>query len=127
VASLHVLNIAGRQRMLSQRIAKLCLMISLAADPSHLIQLRESIELFQKAIDYLCQVPLSSEAIRDNLKVEVSEWRRLRDLLDDTVQASALTQVCDASDRLLDVSEQLTDQYEQAMQILIGDRIGRMA
>ena len=29
VASLHVLNVAGHQRMLSQRIAKLCFMLAI--------------------------------------------------------------------------------------------------
>ena len=44
----------------------------------------------------------------------------------DAYRRNAIAQVSDASERLLDVSERLTDQYEQAMQVLIGDRIGRM-
>ncbi len=41
VASLHVLNVAGRQRMPSQRIAKLCLRLALDSSGSRLTQLRE--------------------------------------------------------------------------------------
>ena len=126
VASLHVLNVAGRQRMLSQRITKLCFMLALAPSGARLTQLRELAATFQIALDYLCNVPLSSVAIRENLQTGLVEWRRLHATLDAIGDANAIAQVSDASERLLDVSERLTDQYEQAMQVLIGARIGRM-
>ena len=78
-------------------------------------------------MDYLCSVPLSSQAIRENLRTALSEWQRLAAALEHIGQADVLSNVCDASERLLDVTERLTDHYEQAMQMLIGDRIGRMA
>lgn len=126
VASLHVLNVAGRQRMLSQRITKLCFMLALEPSGARLTPLRELAATFQIALDYLCNVPLSSVAIRENLETGLVEWRRLHATLDAIGDANAIAQVSDASERLLDVSERLTDQYEQAMQVLIGDRIGRM-
>lgn len=127
VASLHVLNVAGRQRMLSQRIAKLCLTLALEPSGGRLTQLRELTATFQTAMDYLCSVPLSSESIRENLRTALTEWQRLAAALEHIGQADVLGKVCDASERLLDVSERLTDRCEQAMQMLIGDRIGRMA
>ena len=126
VASLHVLNVAGRQRMLSQRITKLCFMLALEPSGARLAQLRELAATFQIALDYLCNVPLSSVAIRENLQTGLVKWRRLHATLDAIGDANAIAQVSDASERLPDVSERLTDQYEQAMQVLIGDRIGRM-
>lgn len=126
VASLHVLNVAGRQRMLSQRITKLCVILALNPSGERLLQLRDMAGTFQTALDYLVGVPLSSPAIRDNLQAGLLEWQRLHALLDTITDTGALAQVCSASERLLDVSERLTDQYEQAMQMLIGDRIGRM-
>src|SRR5262249_12249174 len=41
VTTLHILNVAGRQRMLSQRIAKLCFLLALAPDPARLHELRD--------------------------------------------------------------------------------------
>jgi AmiR/NasT family two-component response regulator len=126
VASLHVLNVAGRQRMLSQRITKLCFLLALEPSGSRLTNLRELTASFQKAMDYLIDVPLSSAAIRVNLQAATTEWQRLSVTLESLDQTDALVHISDASERLLDVIERLTDQYEQAMQMLIGDRIGRM-
>ncbi len=101
-------------------------MLALEPIGARLTQLRELAATFQIALDHLCNVPLLSVAIRENLQVDLIEWRRLHTTLDAIGDANAITQVSDASERLLDVSERLTDQYEQAMQVLIGDRIGRM-
>lgn len=112
---------------MSQRIAKLCLTLALEPSGGRLAQLRELTATFQTAMDYLRSVPLSSASIRENLRCALTEWQRLAAALDHIAQADVLGQVCDASERLLDVTERLTDHYEQAMQMLIGDRIGRMA
>ena len=126
VASLHVLNVAGRQRMLSQRIAKLCFLLAIKPQDTLVVQLNEMTDTFQKAMDYLSEMPLSSAAIRQNLQAATLEWDRLRATLGAMHDLSALGPISDASERLLDMVERLTDQYEQAMQVLIGDRIGRM-
>lgn len=126
VASLHVINLAGRQRMLSQRIAKLCFLIALAPSGARLTQLRELIASFQSAMDHLAGVPLTSPAIVADLQAATTEWQRLRSTLEALEKPDALDRISDASERLLVVMERLTDRYEQAMQVLIGDRIGRM-
>ena len=126
VASLRVLNVAGRQRMLSQRIAKLCFMLAIEPGETQLSQLRELAVAFQDAMNYLRDVPLSSVAIRDDLQIALAEWERLSLTLDTIGRADALADISDSSERLLHVVERLTDHYEQAMQMLIGDRIGRM-
>jgi AmiR/NasT family two-component response regulator len=126
VASLHVINVAGRQRMLGQRIAKLCFMLALAPTPAQLAQLRELSGSFQSALDQLQRLPLSSESICHDLDIAVDEWQRLRSAIESIADATALGRIRAASERLLDASERLTDQYEQAMQTLIGDRLGRL-
>ena len=126
VSSLHVLNVSGRQRMLTQRISKLCFMLALDPTAQRIAHLRALVEQFQAAMDYLQEVPLSSAGIRDNLAMVVADWSRLRELLLSLGDPTTLDQVSNASERLLDVFERLTDQYEQAMQMLIGDRLGRM-
>lgn len=126
VESLHVLNLAGRQRMLSQRIAKLCFLIALEPGADRLAELRQLIGSFQTAMEQLATVPLSAPAIVAELRSATHEWQRLRTALEALQRPEALTAIAEASERLLGVIERLADQYEQAMQTLIGDRIGRM-
>ena len=47
-------------------------------------------------------------------------------MLDAISAPNTLAWASDASERLLQASARLTDLYEQAMQMLIGDRLGRM-
>jgi AmiR/NasT family two-component response regulator len=126
VGSLHVINVAGRQRMLGQRIAKLCFMVALEPTAPRLAELNTLSTSFQAALDFLQKLPLWSPTIASNLEKSVLEWQRLKDTLGDMSSAAALPRVANASERLLEASERLTDQYEQAMQTLIGDRTGRM-
>jgi len=125
-ASLHVINVAGRQRMLGQRIAKLCFMLALAISPPRVAQLRTLTQTFQAALDHLRTLPLTSEAIAGSLQTVELEWQRLARSLVSISAPNALAEVADASERLLEASEQLTDQYERAMQMLIGDRLGKL-
>ena len=126
VASLHVINVAGRQRMLGQRIAKLCFMLALDPSPAILDRLRALKPTFQSALAYLEGVPLSSPSIRADLDAALGEWRSLQEALAVIDDTAALGRISDASERLLDASERLTDQYERAMQMLIGDRLERL-
>ena len=124
--SLRILNIAGRQRMLSQRIGKFCFLLAIEPQPQRAAQLSSLTEAFQKGMDFLTGAPLSSASIRADLDAALVEWKQLTTLLASIGDASALSQISDATEKLLDISERLADQYEQAMQILIGDRMGRM-
>ena len=125
VASLSILNISGRQRMLSQRMTKLCFRLALDPDGARLEQLHGLMAQFQRAMEHLQKVPLSSPAILACLQPALAEWARLRAALDAIGDREALRHVAEASERLLDWTERLTDQYEQAMQVLIGDGFGR--
>jgi AmiR/NasT family two-component response regulator len=124
--SLHVLNIAGRQRMLSQRIAKLCFLLALEPSGERVKQLRQSTAEFQAALDHLIVVPLSSRAINSTLQAVTEEWRRMKEALESLHDFAVLNRVAAISERLLETIDRLTAQYEQAMQILVGDRLGRL-
>ena len=126
VASLHILNVAGRQRMVSQRIAKLCFLLALDPMAEHLTQLQTLRAAFQTALDYLCVAPLSSPLIRDTLNKAIALWQQLDRCLDNLSDPATLAETATIADRLLAGSESLADQYEQAMQLLMGERIGTM-
>ncbi len=124
--SLRILNIAGRQRMLSQRICKFCFLLALEPRPARAEQLSRLIEAFQKAMDFLIAAPLTSTSIQTALDAARAEWKHLTGLLEKTGEATTLSQISEAAEKLLGIFEHLTDQYEQALQVLIGDRMGRM-
>ena len=77
VESLHVINVAGRQRMLGQRIAKLCFLLALEPSGPTLAQLHALTGTFQTALDHLSRLPLSSAPIRDSLETATTAWQRL--------------------------------------------------
>ncbi len=125
-ANLHVLNVAGRQRMVCQRITKLCFLLALQPSAERLAELRELTGSFQAALDYLAAAPLSSEVIRDSLQSTTAQWRRMSTALGALQEAGALALISETSEQLLTIIERLAGHYEHAMQILIGDRIGRL-
>jgi AmiR/NasT family two-component response regulator len=126
IATLRVLNVSGRQRMLSQRIAKLCFFLALAPDESTLAKLRDLTTAFQAALDYLAAAPLTTPSIAADLVATQAQWLRLQSALVDLRHEMALVEIAQASEQLLDKTERLTEQYEHAMQTLIGDRLGSM-
>jgi AmiR/NasT family two-component response regulator len=124
--SLYVLNIAGRQRMLSQRIAKLCFLLAFETTSERLLQLQELSGAFQMALDLLGQAPLSSQSINNSLRAVGVQWLRMKEALSTLQHAGALTQIAQASEQLLEALDVLSIHYEQAMQVLVGDRLGRL-
>ena len=125
-ASLHVINVAGRQRMLGQRIARSCFLLAIDVAQPLVSELRTMAVAFEAALDHLRTLPLSSKALVAGLQAVDAAWRRLHRALDAIAAPHALADVADASERLLDACERLTDLYEQAMQLLIGDRLGKL-
>ncbi len=121
--SLQVLNLAGRQRMLSQRFAKYALLNAL---PGYVVRqsdataLREARDGFEQAQHYLNNIPLSTPAIGHFLARAKLDWQCL---LQGATQAHGTIgqqQVLDASEALLGVFDQLSATYESSMQMLMG-------
>jgi AmiR/NasT family two-component response regulator len=126
VTTLHIINVAGRQRMLSQRIAKLCFLLALNPEPARLRELRDIAAKFQEVLDYLNDVPLSSAAIRTSLEQANLHWASMSEALGALGDRDTLVRVAFISEQLLGVFERLAQLYEQSMQMLIGDQIGRI-
>ena len=129
VATLQVLNVAGRQRMLSQRFAKLALMSLLdlddGADDPDAARLSVQLE-FERAQAYLGKLPLSTADIRAGLEHAAQGWARLVAAVPQAHRPAArdsrarVDAVAQASETLLVTFQDLTTQYEHSMQMLMG-------
>lgn len=119
---LQVLNLAGRQRMLSQRFAKFALLQALAKSggaggAAAMLEARQS---FEKAQHYLNNIPLSTPEIGQLLATAKLGWRRLLAGAEQVETAAGQVEVESASEALLAVFEQLSAIYESSMQMLMG-------
>ena len=116
---LQVLNLAGRQRMLSQRFAKFALVEALGVpcDAAAVVDARQS---FEKAQHYLNNIPLSTPEIGQLLATAKVDWKRLLAGAEHVTSISGQTEVESASEALLEVFEKLSATYESSMQMLMG-------
>jgi len=122
-APLQVINVCGRQRMLSQRVATQALLsVLLRGEAAATASARadQATEEFGDALGYLCAVPLTTPEIRASL----DDAGRLGAAM---VQARARVGARDgqralgeASEELLALFEDLTERYERSMQVLMG-------
>jgi hypothetical protein len=122
-SSLHVINVAGRQRMLSQRIAKQALLATLLVGDAAAAARQEGDQArgaFEEAMVYLGGVPLSTREIAETLAAAGLSWQVMTQSLTQVRGAAGQQALLDASETLLTLFEQLTERYERSMQILMG-------
>lgn len=122
---LQVLNLAGRQRMLSQRFAKYALVGMLGAQAGMAPDaqgLDEARAAFEEALAYLNSIPLSSKEIRALLESAAVSWSQMLAASAPVGRAglSDLDRVATASEDLLDVFDKLSAHYGRSMQMLVG-------
>jgi nitrate/nitrite-specific signal transduction histidine kinase len=121
--TLAVINLCGRQRMLSQRLAKQALLgVLLGGDAALRAQeaARETMEAFEAALARLRAAPLSSEEIRAALDASTQAWH---ELLSGAAQAGTeggRAVLARTSEGLLELFETLTERYEHSLQVLLG-------
>lgn len=123
VAPLQVLNQAGRQRMLSQRCAKLALLSAVGGTtPSQQWQdtMAEAQAEFERTLAYLGGLPLSTVEIRNGLDAATAHWHDMLLGVREAGQPVGRERVAVASESLLEVFETLSDHYARSMQTLVG-------
>ncbi len=128
-APLKVLNLAGRQRMLSQRFAKQAVLALLGDEAAALraeAGMHESRLAFEQALTYLNGLPLFTPDIQRDLEAAGIGWLKMLATTKDSQQLPQrdrllrLNELAVASEDLLEVFEQLSAHYERSMQMLVG-------
>ena len=116
-----IINIAGRQRMLSQRMAKSYMLMEAGQDPSGLRkQLDAARTGFVMAMDALEAAPVSTAAIKQNLALARTQWIFYKSALDGRDKTIARRDVATTSERILEVMDTLTGLYDGALKELLG-------
>ena len=121
VASAKLVNAAGRQRMLSQRLAKNYFMAAAGLDSKPLRdQITSDSAEFVEALKTLEASPLSTANIRNELALGQQQWLFFASMLARRPDADGLRTVATTSERLLEVMNNLTVLYDAALKDLLG-------
>jgi hypothetical protein len=128
-APLQVLNLAGRQRMLSQRFSKYALLAlagQVGAVGAAQAGMSAAQQAFEAALTYLNGIPLSTPAINDALGAAGVAWLQMvaaakeAQRLPAAQRGASLQALASGSETLLGLFEQLSEHYERSMQMLGG-------
>jgi AmiR/NasT family two-component response regulator len=118
-----VVNVCGRQRMLSQRMAKQALLAASVKrkDATRLTAATaETVKAFETAMAILGASPLSTPEIREGLANAKVAWTALREGAEKAGDAAGRAKLAEASEELLGLFDRLTDAYQHSIQVLMG-------
>lgn len=111
-----IVNLAGRQRMLSQRAAKYYMLIQAGFDSKPVrAEMDKSRGEFTAALEVLTNAPISTPSIRQDLELAKQQWGAFQVSLGMAPNPTMLRNVATTSERLLEVMDSLTNQYDQAL------------
>jgi len=124
IARIQVVNVSGRQRMLSQRYAKFALLLSAADSPmdsaSLLPRMAATRQEFDGAMTFLRQSPLTTAKAQAGLAAADLSWAIVHGAADASPLPHWRLAIARASEELLDIFDQLTERYEHSLQVLVG-------
>jgi signal transduction histidine kinase len=122
MSSGKIIDMAGRQRMLSQRIAKnYFLSVANVNLSAATLQISQDKAEFNTALQALIKTPISTSSIKEDLELCSAQWFLFETAVDlPKNRADAMKNVASSSERLLELTNNLTDKYEKALKDVLG-------
>jgi hypothetical protein len=119
--SARLVNLAGRQRMLSQRMAKTYFLLAAGVDAKAAqAQMAADASEFKLALQTLTAAPVSTPAIRTELELAQAQWLFFETAMRRNPDAQGMASVATTSERLLAVMDRLTSLYDTALREVLG-------
>jgi nitrate/nitrite-specific signal transduction histidine kinase len=110
----RLVNIAGRQRMLSQRLTKFyMLQLWNQGSPAMNSEIERTTNEFRGALDTLVQAPENTIAIREKLESAKLQWAWLNSSLNFSQDEYFPLITLDASEKMLQLMERVTEMYQE--------------
>ncbi len=116
-----LVNMAGRQRALSQRLAKNYFLVAAKLEGKGIQeQMKADAAEFRQAMATLAAAPISTPSIRNELALGDSQWIFFDAALQRKPDDRGLEIVGSTSERLLEVMDRLTGLYDAALKEVLG-------
>lgn len=117
----RLVSLAGRLRWLSQRLAKNYYLLATGMDAKLLReQMAQDAVEFRQTLESLQKAPVATPAIRSQLELAQGQWVFFDAALQRPVDARGLEAMNTASERMLEVMQQLAGAYEAALKEILG-------